>query len=138
MNAINRVSLGLSSLPTTGEVMVDRVSTGGYDAVLHFYRMPSKDGKAWRRAKHVYFIKRNGKMVWAGELDVYGGPGLVDVGDDGSFHEKLMVSYFAESVAGQPEGLSVEYQGDDDRYARVAPTLEQAKSLIAAWQRSDW
>lgn len=130
MYRIDRAPLGMTPVPRTGAVRIEYSTTSGaasagYDAMLHIYGATSRT-IAFERVDSVY--------KWLGEQETTYGPREFD-NVDGRFREYIVVTYSRRARPGQPEGLRIDYGGEDSVLSHRFPlTLDDIRPVLAAWR----
>jgi hypothetical protein len=124
----NRVTLGFSPLPATGDVRVEvpRFKTH-YDVMLHI------DGA--RISRTVDFLLVNGQPVWSGEQETHRS-GRTFESVDGEIPEQLVLSYSTVQGSGTPLGGYVSYWGPDEKLterSRAPLSPQEARQIWTAW-----
>jgi hypothetical protein len=131
MYAVDRAQYGFTPLPAKGPVSIEgKSSHGGYDAMLHFGRNPSRtiafrwDGKTYQ---------------WLGEQEIFEGPRIYET-PDGRFHESITISFYREKLDGEFRGLTIGYSGPDDKLTMPRAerpnwslTLAEVNPLLEQW-----
>ena len=128
IEAVDRASLGFTPIDRASTVRLEDRPRAGYDAMLHI------DGQTSRT---IAFRKTAEGYKWIHEQEIYTGPKTyTDV--DGTFHERIVVTYGIESVSGHaPKKLHVEYWGEDPRLPAHPPlTFEQVRPIITEWNKT--
>jgi hypothetical protein len=128
IEAVDRSSLGFTPIDRSFKVRLESRPLERYDVMLHI------DGKTSRT---IAFRKTANGYKWIEEQECYTGPkSYTNV--DGTFREKIFVTYGIESVSGAaPNQLHVDYWGEDPRLPAHQPlTLEQVAPIIAEWNHT--
>lgn len=128
IDAVDRSSLGFTSIDRTSTVRLESRPRAGYDAMLHIGGQTSRT---------IAFRKTPEGYRWIHEQESYFGPKTYTT-VDGTFHEQIVVTYGTETVSGYaPNKLHVEYWGEDSRLPAHQPlTLEQVRPIIAEWKKT--
>jgi len=125
ITAVDRASLGFTSIPTNAGVMLETGSRSNYDAMLHVYADTHRT---------IAFRKTQDGYRWIGEQEIHFGPKMfTDV--DGTFQEHLVVEYQTEPVNGIPTNqIHVSYYGQDSRLAGRDLTLAGIQPILDEWK----
>jgi hypothetical protein len=128
IDAVDRSSLGFTSIDPTSTFRLENRPRAGYDAMLHIYGHTSRA---------IAFRKTSEGYKWIHEQEIYSGPRTYTT-VDGTFHEQIIVTYGTEAVSGHaPNKLHIEYWGEDSRLPANQPlTLEQVRPIIAEWNKA--
>lgn len=128
IDAVDRSSLGFTSIDPTSTFRLENRPRAGYDAMLHIYGHTSRT---------IAFRKTSEGYKWIHEQEIYSGPRTYTT-VDGTFHEQIIVTYGTEAVSDHaPNKLHIEYWGEDSRLPANQPlTFEQVRPIIAEWNKA--
>jgi len=128
IDAVDRSSLGFTSIDRTSTVRLENRPRAGYDAMLHINGHTSRT---------IAFRKTPEGYKWIHEQETYSGPRTYTT-VDGTFHEQIVVTYGTEAVSGHaPNKLHVQYFGEDSRLTENRSlALEQVRPIIAEWNKA--
>ena len=128
--SVDRATLGIPALPTSGNVKVERHSGKGqtYDVMLHVYAY------AQHQARTIAFRREDGKLKWIHEQVVIYGPQKYTT-VDGTFDEHITLTYETSRVAdSRLNHLNVAYSGPDAVLSRkYDPPLADVQPLLDQW-----
>lgn len=128
LNAVDRASLGFTSIPAYARVEIERtVPPATYDVMLHIYAETSRT---------IAFKKQGDGYLWVGEQETHTGPNKY-LSADGYFNEEITVTYDTVYLSGAPlNTVHITYDGDDLRLkGKLNLTLRDIQPILEEWKK---
>jgi hypothetical protein len=129
LSRVDRASMGFSSQPISGDILIERCASGGaYDVMLHIANTPTV-------SRTIAFRKVGDKYNWINEQEQHIGPKKIKDADGFPCSEKLFIIYQTEPLTGVAVNQTViDYTGEDSRLKTPKPlTLDYVRPILSEW-----